>query len=670
VSRAKRLQRSPIRLLVLAWAIASLVWAIGLTACGAPEPVGKRVLVIGFDGMDYELTRRLLDEGRLPNLERLATTGGFASLQTSIPPQSPVAWSEFITGLDAGGHGIFDFVHRDPATMVPYFSTSTTQAPGRSLELGRWRLPLGAGTVELMRHGTPFWEVLEERGVRTTIMRVPANFPPSGSASRELSGMGTPDLLGGYGTFFFFTSAPETAPRQAEPSGGGQVFPVEVQGGIVRGVLRGPPNPLLAEPEDLEADFTVYIDPVRPVAKIVLGSREMILQEGEWSDWAEVEFTLPFFQKLRGACRFYLKAVRPDFELYVTPLNIDPLDPAMPISTPSDFAGELARAGGRFYTQGMPEDTKALTGGVFDNAEFLAQAALVADEQRRQYRFLLDGFEDGLFFYYFGFLDQVSHVMWRAMDPEHPAHDPERDAPYRHAIEDLYVKADAIVGETLERLAGSGDDVTLIVMSDHGFTSWRRAFSLNAWLEKQGYLAVRDAQKREVDFLQNVDWSRTQAYGLGLSGLYINREGRESVGIVSSSEARWLEEEIIRGLLRAVDPKTGELAIAAVHRRDEVYADSGYLELGPDLVVEYSKGVRSSDDSAAGRVPAEVFSDNTSEWSGDHIMDHEAVPGVLLSNRPLRRPARSLRDMGASLLAEFGIEGFPPPAVEQGERRE
>jgi hypothetical protein len=142
------------------------------------------------------------------------------------------------------------------------------------------------------------------------------------------------------------------------------------------------------------------------------------------------------------------------------------------------------------------------------------------------------------------------------------------------------------------------------------------------------------------------------------------------VGIVSSSEARWLEEEIIRGLLRAVDPKTGELAIAAVHRRDEVYADSGYLELGPDLVVEYSKGVRSSDDSAAGRVPAEVFSDNTSEWSGDHIMDHEAVPGVLLSNRPLRRPARSLRDMGASLLAEFGIEGFPPPAVEQGERRE
>jgi predicted AlkP superfamily phosphohydrolase/phosphomutase len=649
-----------VQYLALAGVLGAFACVAALTGCGEPQPVGKRVIVLGFDGMDYELTRQLLDEGRLPHLERLEAAGGFGPLETSIPPQSPVAWSEFITGLDAGGHGIFDFLHRDPATMLPYFSTSTTQAAGRSLEMGRWRLPLGAGTVELMRHGTPFWEVLEEHGVPTTIMRVPANFPPSGTATRELSGMGTPDLLGGYGTFSFFTTAPERVRHRAEASGGGQVFPVEVQGGIVRGTLRGPPNPLLAEPDDLEAEFTVYVDAVRPVAKVVLGGQEMLLVEGEWSDWAEVEFRLPFFQRLHGACRFYLKSVRPDFELYVTPLNIDPLDPAMPISTPSDFADELAHAGGRFYTQGMPEDTKALTGGVFDDAEFLAQAALVADEQRGQYRTLLETFEDGLFFYYFGFLDQVSHVMWRAMDPEHPAHDPERDAPHRHVIEELYAEADAIVGETLGHLARSGDDVRLIILSDHGFTSWRRAFSLNAWLEKQGYLAVRDPKNRELDFLQNVDWSRTQAYGLGLSGLYINREGREAVGSVSSSEARWLEDEIIRGLLRIVDPKTGEPAIAAVHRRDEVYGDTGYLEIGPDLIIEYAKGVRSSDDSAAGRVPEEVFSDNTSEWSGDHIMNHEAVPGVLFSNGPLVRPARSLRDMGAALLAEFGIEGFPP----------
>ena len=314
----------------------------------------------------------------------------------------------------------------------------------------------------------------------------------------------------------------------------------------------------------------------------------------------------------------------------------------------------------------MPEDTKALTDGVFDEDDFLAQAALAADEYLSQYWRLLAGFEDGFFFHYFGFLDQVSHMMWRAMDPDHPAYDASHDAPYRHVIEDLYIEADDIVGETLARLDETGDDATLIVMSDHGFTSWRRAFSLNAWLEQKGYLTVRDRDRRDLDFLQNVDWSRTQAYALGLSGLYVNRRGRERFGIVSSSEARLLLGEIRRGLLREVDPRTGLPVITRIDERDETYGDGGYRELGPDLVIGYAKGVRSSDDSAAGRVPERVLTDNVSEWSGDHIMDHQTVPGVLLSNRPLRRAAGSLRELGAAVLAEFGVEGFPtdPEAAE------
>jgi predicted AlkP superfamily phosphohydrolase/phosphomutase len=638
-------------------AFAVALWlAILAGACHEPEAIGKRVLVLGFDGMDYELAGRLMAEGRLPNLARLAEQGGFSALETSIPPQSPVAWAEFITGLDAGGHGIFDFLHRDPATMVPYLSTSVTEAPGRMLRLGGWQIPLSSGTIELARHGTPFWDVLEDQGIRTTIMRIPANFPPSGTATRELSGMGTPDVLGGYGTYSYYTTAPEGEDLQSQVAGAGQVFPVEITDGVMAGVLRGPPNPLLVEPEDLTADFTLLVDSEQPIASLRIGDQEVILQEGEWSEWLEVVFDLPLFQKLRASARFYLKEVHPEVRLYVTPINFDPLAPAMPISTPEDFAAELARAAGRFYTQGMPEDTRALTDGLFDDADFLAQAALVADEHLRQYRYLLEGFEDGLLFYYFGFLDQTSHVMWRAMDPEHPAHDPERDAAYRTVIEDLYVEADRIVGETLDHLARTEDDATLIVMSDHGFTSWRRAFSLNAWLERMGYLAVRDPARRDIDFLQNIDWSRTQAYAIGLSGLYINREGREVVGRVSASEARLLEGEIARGLLRVIDPATGEPAIARVHARAEVYSDTGYLNIGPDLIVEYAKGVRASDASAAGQVPAEVFSDNTSEWSGDHIMDHMAVPGVLFTSRPLRKPARSLRELGAAVLAEVGIE--------------
>ncbi|MCZ6478167.1 MAG: alkaline phosphatase family protein, partial [Gemmatimonadetes bacterium] len=588
-------------------------------ACGEPEPVGPRVIVLGFDGMDYALTSRLISEGRLPNLARLAESGSFAPLETSIPPQSPVAWSDFITGMDAGGHGIFDFIHRDPATMLPYLSTSRTEQTGRTVRIGPWQIPLSGGKVTLLRRGVPFWEVLEDHGVSTTIMRMPANFPPSGSAGRELSGMGTPDILGTYGTFSYFTTAPEAVGR--DPSGG-DVYPVEVRDHVVRASLIGPPNPFRVDGEPTRAEFKVFVDPLRPVAKIVLGDREVILQEGEWSGWLEVEFELLPLQRLKGSCRFLLKSVRPEFGLYVTPINLDALDPAMPISTPSAFAGELAEATGRYYTQGMPEDTGALTSGVLNEAEFLEQASLVADEFERMYEHLLGGFDDGLHFYYYRFIDQVSHVMWRAMDEDHPGHDPDRDAPYGQVIENLYIEADAIVGETLTRLSQGGDEPTLIVMSDHGFTSWTRAFSLNTWLEENGYLAVRDPDRRELDFLRNIDWSRTQAYALGLSGLYMNLRGRERFGIVSPVEARLLLGEIARGLLRVVDPETGEPAITRVYRPDDIYRDDSFLKLRPDLLIGYAKGVRSSWESAAGGVPRGVFSDNTAAWSGDHIMDH------------------------------------------------
>ncbi len=644
--------RSTAWLLPGALALAVAMWSSG---CGRSPANVRRVIVLGFDGMDYQLTRQLMSQGKLPNLQRLAESGGFAPLGTSIPPQSPVAWSDFITGMDAGGHGIYDFLHRDPLTLVPYLSTSRTVAPGRTIKLGRWQLPLSAGKVESLRHGVPFWEVLEQHGVPTTVIRMPANFPPSGSASRELSGMGTPDLLGSPGMFSFFTTAPE---RITEDVSGGSVYPVELIDQVFHGTLEGPPNPFSIQGDTLSTEFTVYVDAERPVAKIVLGGQEVLLREGEWSDWLEVEFELiPYLQTLNGACRFYLKQVHPEFELYVTPINLDPVRPAMPISTPSSFAAELARNTGRYYTQGMPEDTRALTSGVFDDADFLRQAALAAEENLRQYRYLLEHFESGFLFYYFGNLDQVSHMMWRTMDPDHPAHDPVADAPYRQVIEELYIEADAVVAETLRHL---GDDETLIVMSDHGFTSWTRGFNLNTWLHQNGYIVLQDPSRQgDMEFFDNVDWSRTQAYSLGLNALYINVRGREGVGSVPVAQRRIVLDEIARGLLRFIDPKTGTPAITKVYRRDQVYQDRGYLDIGPDLIVGFAKGVRSSEGSALGTITSEIMVDNTGKWSGDHLMDHEAVPGVLLSNRPLRGDVMSLKDLAAVVLLEYEIEGFP-----------
>jgi predicted AlkP superfamily phosphohydrolase/phosphomutase len=341
--------------------------------------------------------------------------------------------------------------------------------------------------------------------------------------------------------------------------------------------------------------------------------------------------------------------------MYVTPLNLDPMSPAMPISTPASYAKQLASATGRFFTQGMPEDVKAFKAGVFTPEEFERQAQLAGQEVERQYGWVLDRFRDGLLFYYFGNGDQVSHMMWRAMDPGHPAYKP-ADARFADTVKKIYEQFDAVVGRTLPRVEAGA---TLVVMSDHGFTSWRRAFHLNTWLKEQGYLALMDPNlQHDPGLFSNVDWSRTRAYGLGINGLYINVAGREREGIVDPGQREALAREIAAKLLQVVDPKTGQRAVTRVLRIEE-YRDRGHLDVGPDIQVGYAKGTRGSNESALGTVGPEVITDNMEEWSGDHIMDPDTVPGVLLSSRPLKRPVAKLEELAAAILAEFGVDGFP-----------
>ena len=632
------------------------ILAIIASACGVDDrSYDQGMIVIGIDGMDYALSRKLIDEGRLPNLARLEQMGGFQALGTSVPPQSPVAWSNFITGLDSGGHGIYDFIHRNPETMDPYLSTSKPIEPSRTLKFGKWDIPLSGGGMELLRRGTPFWEVLEGHGIPTTIIRMPANFPPSGSAYRELSGMGTPDVLGTPGYYSFYTTMPERITANTEAL----IERVQVRDGIVEAELLGPPNPLLIESEDLKAPFTVYVDDEYLVAKIVVGQEEFILQQGEWSEWVPVEFEMiPYVQSINATARFFLKEIRPEFELYVSPINLDPAAPLMPISTPVGYATELAEATGRFYTQGMPEDTNALNEGVFNNADFMTQAAMVHTEIRNQFDYVLNEFRGGFLFYYFGNLDQVSHMMWRAMDPEHPAHDPIADAPYANAVIDRYVDVDDFIGETLGKLP---ENTTLVVMSDHGFTSWRRAMNLNTWLLENGYITLINPRRvTGIPYFGNVDWESTEAYAVGLNGVYINLRGREANGSVMPLDQDTLSAEIAEKLLSFIDPITGEQAVTKVYHRDEVFAAGGYLDIGPDLIVGFAKGVRGSNESALGEFSTETIFDNDHPWSGDHLMDHETVPGVLFSSRPLQRVVTSLQKLAGVLLAEFGIEDFPP----------
>ncbi len=643
-------------------ALALALAAPALTGCGRAQSAVPRVVILGLDGMDFELTGRLMKEGRLPGRARLAKTGGFAPLGTAIPAQSPVAWSDFTTGQDAGVHGIFDFIHRDPATMRSYLSTSRTDPPKHVLRLGGWEFPLSGGKVELLRHGQAFWEVLEKHGVPTAVLRIPANFPPSGTAGHELSGMGTPDVLGGYGTFSYYTTDRLAfAGRQVS---GGNVYPVDETDGVIHAQLVGPEHPLKVVredqgPEKLKADFTVYLDPDRPVVKLVVGSEQRLLQEGEWSDWVPVSFDLMPTQHLPVEARFYLKQVRPRFALYVSPLDFDPLSPALPISHPASFAAELARATGRYYTQGMPEDTKALTAGVFSREEFLRQARIAGGEVFDQFPYALRRFDRGLLFYYWGNADLVSHMMWRPLDPGHPAYDPVKDPPFADAVPQAYVEADRLVSYALDHV---GPDTLVIAMSDHGFTSWRRTFHLNAWLHQHGYLAVKDETlPAGLELFTNLDWARTRAYGFGLNALYVNLKGREKDGIVPPADRDALLAELKQALETTIDPHTGKPAVGHVYLRDQTYSDGGQRAIGPDAVIGYAKGTRGSDESALGEVEREVLTDNDKAWSGDHEMDSPAVPGILATSRPLKRPARNLRELNASVLAEFGIAPVAAP---------
>ena len=626
----------------------ALAASVAVSCGSSPDPSTPRVIVLGLDGMDHALTTRLVAEGRLPGLARLAEMGGLTPLGTSTPPLSPVAWSDFITGADAGVHGIFDFIHRDPETMLPYSSTSRIED----------------GEHKLLRRGEAFWEVLEEEGIPTTILRIPANFPPSGTAGRELSGMGTPDILGGYGTFSYYTTD-RLAFLGLEISGG-NVYQVEEKSsvgvGVIEGQLYGPDHPLKATPQELTVDFTLSIDPDRPAVKLAVGDEERILRQGEWSDWVPVVFDLNpdivptwarLFLKLPTQARFFLRQVRPHLALYVSPFNIDPMAPVLPISTPDSYAGELARETGRYYTQGMPEDTGVLAAGVLSPVEFLQQAAIAGGEILEQFPSVLEDFDRGLLFYYVGNGDLVSHMMWRSMDPDHPAYDAERDAPFADVVPSLYAEMDTLVSHALDHM---GDDTVLIAMSDHGFTSWRRTFHLNAWLHENGYLAVTDERLPDVEALLNVDWSGTRAYGIGLNGLYLNLEGRDRDGIVSPADRDELIEEIAEKLAAVVDPETGQPVLGHVYLRDETYTDGGHREIGPDAVLGYTRGTRGADPSALGVVGTEILTDNDKPWSGDHGMDPPVVPGILATSRPLKRPAANLRELRSSVLAEFGID--------------
>jgi predicted AlkP superfamily phosphohydrolase/phosphomutase len=607
----------------------------------------KRVVVLGLDGLDHGLTARLLSEGKLPHLAVLRDQGCFRPLGSTLPPISPVAWSSFQTGVNPGKHNIFDFLTPDHQTYQPKLSSVEIRPPRRSIRLGKYRLPLGKADVRLLRKSKPFWKVLSEHGIFNCIIRVPITFPPEKLRGVQLSAMCVPDLRGTQGMFSHYTTR---SPQDKEKTGG-EVHIVVRNGNTIRSQLTGPQHPLRADLGHLKATFVVTIrDRQRAILQIDGTKHE--LRKGEYTNWVRVCFRVAPGINVYGVCKFLLLNTEPVFELYATPVNIDPEKPAMPVGYPSVYPLYLAKRQGFFATLGLAEDTWALNEHVLTDDHFIQQCLDMDREREAMFFDGLDKVPRGLCVCVFDGTDRMQHMFWRYLDEHHPARPKEVPIKHRTVIEDLYRRMDDLVGRTMAKCQGK--DTLLMVLSDHGFNTFRRGIDLNRWLEENGYLKVAD-DRRQDEHLAGVDWSQTRAFAIGLTGIFINIKNKYSQGIVSpGDEADRLREEIAQRLGALIDPQNGTKAIKKVYVAPKVYRGP-YKDQAPDLIVGYERGYRVSWEAAIGRTTREVFHSNTKAWSGDHCVDPSVVPGVLFCNRPIGTENARLVDIGPTVLDLFGV---------------
>lgn len=616
----------------------------------------ERAVIIGLDGLDPELVHRYMQEGRLPNLTKLANIGTFQKLDTTCPAMSPVAWSSFATGVHPSKHGIYDFLTRDPKSYLPDLSSTHIGSPNRTLKLGSWQIPLGKPELRLLRKSTPFWKILSKYGVPCSILRVPITFPPDHFEGTMLSAMCVPDLMGSQGTFTHFT----TQTKDEGPTGGQQVR-VAVDNEKVKCALPGPENPLRSDGSTLEMHFDVKLNRAKRTAQLTAGKTSVELKLGEYTDWTEVVFPMGFGLKLRGICRFRLLEIDRGFRLYATPVNIDPMRPIMPISQPVIFSIFLANLIGRFSTLGLAEDTWALNEGVLDEDAFLEQAWANHEEREAMFFEMLSRTPKGVITCVFDGTDRIQHMFMRYVDKGHPADASNQPEKYEQVIPDTYAKMDAMVGKVLESVDPLDPNTLLMVISDHGFKTFRRGINLNSWLMREGYLVLKPGRTETGIWFEGVDWTKTRAFALGLSGIFLNLKGREANGFIEKGEpAMTLAEEIADKLTGIVDPKMGRVAVEDVYAAHEIYTGP-YKDQAPDLIVGYSEGWRASWDCVQGIANDVIFDDNTKAWSGDHCIDPRLVPGVLIANRDLkkRRNLRaSITDLAPTLLEMFGV---PPP---------
>jgi predicted AlkP superfamily phosphohydrolase/phosphomutase len=681
----------PWRLIPLAAAV-----ALGATAlhCSRENEGAKplrrahqRVFVMGFDGMDPTLARKWMDEGKLPNLKKLEDEGTFRTLGSTQPSESPTAWASFATGVNPGKHNIYDFLIRDVKTYFPDFNMVRKEPP----EFLWGLIPTKRPKVVSTRGGTSFWVYAGRDGIKSVVLTVPVTFPPEHIDHGEmLAGLPLPDMRGTLGTYYYWATDLSAFEEQTSEFLGISK-PLLFEGGVAETVLKGPDNPILKQEERQLRDkrkagsltetegtrleeLSKHLFVPVPIkvrwsenagkADLEIQGTRLTVKAGEWSPWVPLTFKFNFLLSVKGMMQFYVIRADRELQIYGSPVNMDPRNPPLPISKPDAFSAQIASKIGLYRTLGWAESAdKPLNEGRLDEAAFLYDSNRAMDDREKIIFENLDNQKDwDLFVAAIETTDRVQHMMWRLIDPKHPMYDADLAAKYGDAIEKVYRRADDLVGRLRARLP---KDVVFMVMSDHGFHSFRRGVNLNTWLVQNGYMAFegQESEKKTLEdlfgrgkFFQGVDWSRTKAYAVGLGQIYFNLRGREGQGIVSAgAEYKALQEEMRSKLLTLTDPDNGERVFGDIYRRDDIYHGE-YLQNAPDLEVGFNDGYRVGWQDTLGGITRSVIENNNRKWSGDHCATASEISGgVLFVNRPISSEQPSIMDLSPTVLKLLGV---------------
>jgi predicted AlkP superfamily phosphohydrolase/phosphomutase len=661
-------------------------------SCGSgrpPERFKQKLVILGFDGMDPRLVQKWMDEGRLPNMKKLAARGsGVRPLGTTHSPESPTAWASFATGVNAGKHNIYDFLIRDTNSYLPDLGMVHFEPPKFILNY----IPISKPVVESIRGGTSFWVTAGRAGVRSSMLTVPVTFPPEEVPNGEmLSGLPLPDIRRTMGTFYYF-GTDLSRYEEGNTEFGGILNRLVFDGDVAQTELVGPPNPIVKQQlrelrakvpnaplsdtdkmkiaeldarQDIRLPVTIHWNKAARSATVDVGDNSIHLAEHEWSKWINLDFTINMLVRVHGMAQLYLIGAGPELQLYISPVNWKPDNPPAPMSSPARLSADLYERLGPYRTLGWAEATWPLNEDRIDEKTFMDDLFRAFDDRAQVILQRIDARQWDLVVGVIESTDRVQHMMWRLIDPTHPMYDKALAAKFGDAIERVYRKSDEFVGEVMSRVDPS---TPILIVSDHGFHSFRQSVNLNTWLVQEGFMALQGQQPDEKKlqdlfgggtFWENVDWSRTQAYAMGLGQVYVNLKGREGRGIVSPEDSKHVQEKLAARLLTMTDPKTGARMVDAVYQRDDVYTGP-YLKNAAEIQVGLADGYRVSWQSTLGGSPAGLVYPNMKKWSGDHgSYDYKQTAGTLISSRAVEAQSIDIMDIAPTVLKYFGVP-IPP----------